>query len=442
MLSSQTIAAQLQRLVKWQPGKHMPVLVAVSGGADSMVLLHVLHSLQLPLHVVHCNYQLRGEESQRDAALVEQYCTAHAIPHTIQLCTIPSQANIQVQAREMRYALFQELATEKGCQWIATAHTATDSVETSLHHFFRGTGLHGVAGIPIKNGKIIRPLLGFTRTQIEAYAQQYQVPFVNDSSNATNKYTRNFFRNEVMPLVQERMPNAATNAVQTMQHLQAAQHFYKAAISQKLSKLVQKLDNGSQLAIPALLKQPFYTTVLWEWAQQHRFDASQLPEIEKLLTANNGATQANDHWQIIKNRNFLIASPVAAFPEHIHVPLPIPGEVLLPNGKLIATLCNQLPHDWKAQAPHTVYVPAALLKNGIVRRWQEGDYFYPLGLGKKKKLSRFFIDEKLNILEKKEVWLLTQGNHIVWVVGRRLDDRYKISDQSTQFIKLVWQSYF
>ena len=415
-------------------------VLAVSGGADSVVLAHLLKGAGINFEIAHCNFKLRGAESDRDEAFVKNLAVTLDVPFSCKhfdtaQYAVTHKISIQEAARDLRYAWFETFNT-----LIITAHHANDNIETVFMHFCRGTGIAGLTGIePYKvKERLLRPLLIFHKQEIIDYATEAGIAFVQDSSNASDKYTRNFFRNQVLPSVQEVFPQAEQNILHTIKHLREVSEVYKAAMQKIVSKL--QFINGHEIHIPVLMWQKAkpLDTVTFEMLYPYGYTAAQVPEAIKMLSAHNGAVLLSNTHRLIKNRNWMILAPLATASntsvlvvEQNDTTVDFPGGLLGLQSSMV-----QLP---ETSDNNTCMLDAATLKFPLILRpAATGDYFYPLGMQKKKKLSKFFIDLKLSKTAKEKVWVIVSDNRIVWVIGYRIDNRFKITPASTAAVKLTF----
>ncbi|WP_237722124.1 tRNA lysidine(34) synthetase TilS [Sediminibacterium roseum] len=415
------------------------LLLAVSGGMDSVVLVNLVHESGFDYTIAHCNFQLRGEESQRDEnfvrALAEEYGREVLVKKfDTAAYAATNKTAIQEAARNLRYQWFSEvIAGWDKPSFIVTAHHADDNIETLLMHFFRGTGIQGLMGIQpiVAERRIIRPLLSFKKKDLVEYAKQEALDFVEDSSNASDKYTRNFFRNQLLPQIREVFPQVDDNLVKNIERFNEVSVLYKQSIDLHLSKLVEQKNNEIHVPVLKLKKAKPLHTIAWELIKPFGFSAAQTEEVVKLLEADSGSYQSSPTHRIIRNRNWLIIAPLAiGAAQHILV-----GEedkkVAFENGVLTfhcAKFNNQSDTNEAWLDPSVISYPL------LLRKCKTGDYFYPLGMQKKKKLSRFFIDQKLSRTEKENTWVIESAGRIAWVIGQRIDDRFKISDPSKDAI--------
>lgn len=419
------------------------ILLAISGGVDSVVLANLLLHAGYRIELAHMNFQLRGEESLGDEQFVQHFAhEQNLVCHMKRVDTksFMQQHNMGVQeaARVLRYEWFEALMQERQLDYLATAHHADDQIETVLWQLFRGTGLNGLKGMDVysSNQKLIRPLLSFNKETILAHAKADGLTYVEDSSNAGSDYTRNFFRNEVLPLIESRMPQAKQQALQTIQRLQDSAVILKHTVDQWKKKLL--IADGVQYRIPILLLQeyPAWTTVLWELIQPFGFTAGQHAEIVKLLQADNSSYVSGEMYRVIKDRKHLLIAPTKSS---------VDAQILLiearqtissfPLGELLIQQ-TAAPKEISPDSMLALIDASVLSFPLLLRPWRVGDYFYPLGMRKKKKLSRFFGDIKLSRTEKEQVWVIESNKKIVWILGHRIDDRFKITPQTNQVLQI------
>lgn len=417
--------------------KDKKLLLAVSGGIDSMVLLHLFKSLKYDITIAHCNFGLRGEESNGDEKFVKEYANHNNIKIFITRFNTVSFADdnklsIQVAARQLRYIWFHQLLEEKNLDYILTAHHLDDSIETALINFTRGTGIEGLTGIPQQNDKIIRPLLNFTRQEIEEFAKNHEIKWREDSSNASDKYLRNKLRHDVIPVLKSLNPSFADSFKQTAEHLRQVQSLAEDASVIVYKQVVEEQDGQKLFNIQELKRLPNYKAYLYQWLKPFGFTA--WGDIYNLIEAQSGKLIIADNYLLIKGREVLILEPIKESGQEAYIindiedtfNLPVPLQFILVDGIIEKSTKN------------TIYVNNELIKFPLfVRKWQEGDYFYPFGMnGQKKKLSKFFKDEKLSLPEKGNAWILTTGGQIIWVIGLRADDRFKVTENTTQILKI------
>jgi tRNA(Ile)-lysidine synthase len=422
------------------------LLLAVSGGLDSVVMVDLCAQSGIDFSIVHCNFQLRGAESQRDELFVQQLAIRYNKPFLVKVFDTSEYAvehhlSIQEAARKLRYEWFQELlVSNPQFAAVATAHHADDNIETVLMNIFRGTGLAGLHGILPVLGNIIRPLLFAQRSEIETYAKALQLPWVEDSSNVSDKYTRNFFRHQVIPLVQQFYPQAAQNILANIARWTEAEILYNSAIKIILSKLVEQKGNEMHIPVLKWKKLVPLQTITYELMKDYGFQSTQTQEIIKLLDAQSGSSMSSNTHHLIKNRNWMIIAPHQndlvkhiVVDEHTDVVSYVHGTIQI---KRLSAGSFVLPNSSSVAALDADKVAGSIL----LRQWKQGDYFYPLGMDKKKKLSKFFIDQKLSKTDKEKVWVVVSNQRIIWVVGYRIDNRFKVTATTKNVLLLTVES--
>ena len=411
------------------------LLLAISGGIDSMVLFHLCYQLKFDIRIAHCNFQLRGAESDIDENFVKMQTEKLQIPIYIQKFDTQDFAkqnklSIQVVARNLRYDWFNTLLATHHFDYILTAHHLDDSLETFLINFVRGSGLDGLTGIPPQNGNIIRTLLPFSRNEIETFAKENTISWREDSSNSSGKYLRNKLRLDVIPVLKELNPSLLTSFERTISHLQQSQSLVNDA-SQSVFKEVVLEDDTINIAIAKLMDFPNYKAYLYQWL--HPFGFTAWNDIYALVEAQSGKQVFSETHILLKNRNHLILFPKQNENEPIH--FWIKKEQKDVKFPLKMSFCKV--NDISVAATNTIFVDEEKLIFPLeIRKWQNGDWFYPHGMEGKKKLSKFFKDEKFSIIDKSNTWLLCSDNQIVWVIGKRVDERFKVTTATTKILKI------
>lgn len=425
-------------------------VIAVSGGVDSVVASYLFKAAALPFVIAHCNFKLREAESQRDEDFVRQLAYDLNVPFYVEQFDTAHYAkenklSIQVAARQLRYQWFASLQTKLSLPqkpyYLVTAHHANDAIETSLHHYFRGTGIEGLTGIKAidKERKIIRPLLPFTKQTILEFAKENNIDFVEDSSNSSLKYKRNFLRNKLIPLLQEEFPAIEQNLINNLQRLQEVEEIYNQSIASTQKKLLVKEAGLHKVAILLLLKQKPLQTIVWEIFKVFSITALQIPEIIKLCTANNSAYLKTETHTILKDRNWLVISPSLPQQECFFI-IEKEGSYTIYNSTFSCVKKQAINQEEAKKLPtNKAWLTAnSLTFPLIVRSPKVGDYFYPLGMNKKKKLSRFFIDQKLSSQQKQAILVVESNKKIVWVVGYRINERCKVLENTKEVFELSY----
>lgn len=413
------------------------LLLATSGGIDSMVLVDFFNQLDYTIAMAHCNFGLRGNESDGD----EKFISDYAQKNNIELFVTHFDTNkyaeefklsIQIAARRLRYSWFYELMEQNSFDYLLTAHHLDDSIETFLINLTRGTGLDGLTGIPQQNDKIVRPLLPFSRNEIEQYAKENNITWREDSSNASDKYLRNKLRHDVVPVLKSLNPSFLESFQDTLNHLKQSQSLADDAAVLVYKQVVSEQYNQKLIDISKLKRLPNYKTYLYQWLAPLGFTAWE--DIYNLIEAQSGKQVLANGYRLLKDRELLILEPVEESVTNVYEIPEGATEISQPFAMRLTNVNKTL----KKYANNAIYVDADTLKFPLfARKWIEGDYFCPAGMkGQKKKVSKYFKDEKMSLSEKEKTWLLCSGNQIVWIINKRADERFKVTDKTTQIIKI------
>ncbi len=425
------------------------LLLAVSGGLDSTALVKLVHEAGYAFVIAHCNFGLRGEESDRDEAFVRRLGRQYGAEVAVRCFDTKAyaareQLSIQAAARQLRYAWFEELLQEwqasgRPLTFILTAHHADDNIETLLMNFFKGTGISGLRGILPRQGRIVRPLLCFTREEIKSYAEAQGLEWVEDSSNESDHYTRNYFRHHVIPLIEKQYPAAMHNLQGNLQRFRDIEALYRRQVEQEKKQLLEQRGGEVHIPVLKLQKSTAPRTILYEVISNYGFSAAQTDEAMALLNSETGKYAASATHRLIRNRSWLIIAPLYAEDASVYV-LKEEGTVGLPGGMLLKAECLTQVEGPVPAAPEIALLDAKHIQFPLViRRWKSGDYFYPLGMPKKKKVGRFLSDLKRSVTRKEAVWVVEMNRKIIWVMGERIDDRFKITPATTAVIRLSYR---
>jgi len=417
------------------------LLLAVSGGVDSVVLCELCKQAGYDFAIAHCNFQLRDEDSERDEKFVSELADQYKVDfHVVKFDTKSfakeRKLSTQEAARELRYSWFEEIRKKNSYQYIITAHHADDNIETVLMNFFRSTGIKGVRGIEPKHGFIVRPLLFAYRSELEEFLQANKLNFVADYTNQQDDYTRNYFRNQVIPFIEKSFPEVKENILSNIIRFREVELLYQQAVDLHKKKLIEVKGNEIHIPVLKLKKAEPLHSIVYEIIKEYGFSSSQTDEVITLLDSESGKYVQSSSHRIIKNRKWLIIAPNEAEKTDIII-IDGPGTWQFAIGNLqIETTTTS---NFKPQTTNThACLDADEIKFPLLlRKWKQGDYFYPLGMKKKKKLSRFFIDQKLSKTDKEKVWVLEMDKKIIWVVGYRIDDRFKITDKTKTVLKIT-----
>ena len=413
------------------------IAIAVSGGIDSMVLADLIRQLDYRFSILHCNFALRDDASNGDQQFVEDYSARNSIPfHTIKLNTSAfandNKLSIQMAARQLRYQWFNEQLSEHNYDYVLTAHHADDDLETFFINLSRGSGIDGLIGIPTNNEKVIRPMLKITRIEIESFAFANDIQWREDSSNASDNYLRNKIRHHLAPVLKDINPDFIDSFQKTQQYLQQTSSMAEDAAVLIFQKVAQEANGEIHFNLNELLKLPNYHAYLYRWLREYEFTAWN--DIYRLVDGLTGKQVLSKSFRLFKNRHFLILSPILDANNLVYEVAINQSDVNLPlNISFTQVEAMTNPTD------KTIFVDAEKLRLPLqMRKWMTGDSFYPLGMyGQHKKVSKFFKDEKLSLLEKENTWILCSDNQIVWVIGLRQDERFKIENHTKQILKIA-----
>ncbi len=424
-----------------KPGQK--ILAAVSGGIDSVVMFHLLNECGFDTAIAHCNFQLRGEESNKEELFVKKLAEKYGVAiFTTRFDTSQTAAkqhiSIQMTARNLRYNWFEKIRLENGYQRIAIAHNKNDAIETFFINLSRGTGLKGLTGIRVKAGAIIRPLLFATREEIKNYQQKHNLFFCEDSSNLSVKYKRNKIRHEIIPLFKEINPSFVQTMNENLERLSDAEALYKSQMNDEINKLLSENKNGLLIDIENLKKHPQKKALLFEILEPYGFSGKTTDEILQTLDSEPGKQFFSSSHRLVKDRKKLIMGKKNIKEKKSLLLDDETEEITNPVHLCFKTMQNPgLKNISKNK--NIAHIDAALVAYPLIlRRWEKGDKFMPLGMQHYKKLSDFFTDEKFSLPEKENTWLLCSNTgEIIWAVGHRLDERYKISPETKRMIKIT-----
>ena len=421
--------------------KDKKILLAISGGVDSVILAYLFSALKIDFILAHCNFRLRGKDADDDEQFVKKLAqqlnvSEYTIAFDTEEYAKEHKISIQMAARELRYDWFENIRKEKKLDLIATAHHLDDNLETFLINFVRGTGLNGLTGIPEIKGNIIRPLLVFSREQIEEYAAINSILWREDRSNAKTAYQRNKIRHQIVPVLKEMNPNLLSTFKKTTQYLKESQQMIDATILKLNENIILKENkNLTKINIQKLKKLPYPKAYLFEILKNYGF--TEWNDVNNLLDAQSGKQVFSNSHRLLKDRDYLLLTAISSSQDKVKIFEIKKGQkdIELEKFKLSFRKTEHL--ETKVESKDIVFINMDKLEFPLhLRKWQEGDFFYPSGMKGKKKLSKFFKDEKFSLLEKENTWLLCSANNIVWVLGKRLDDRYKINNNTKNIVRI------
>ena len=419
-------------------------LLAISGGLDSMILCHYFLEKKLSFAIAHCNFNLRGSESQQDEALVRDFAEKHHIKfHRITFQTTEfaeaEGISIQMAARQLRYQWLEAERKKYFFEAIVTAHHSNDNLETILLNFSKGTGISGLRGMHAKSKELIRPFLCINRAEITALGKSLNVEYREDSSNASDKYQRNFIRHQVVPLLEQINPQLSQGITQQSEYVAAAEYIYKAFIQKKLHRIIQIENNITKAPIRAFQHQVYGKNLLFEWLSNVGFQSNQMPDIVHAIhIKQSGKIFLSTTHQLSCDRTFmyLIQKEDNAF-----IPLSVEDlreqELIIQNKKITFSI-QQTPAKSFDETNQTVYLDADKITLPLlIRTWNQGDYMYPLGMKmKKKKLSDLFSNQKVPNHQKQSLLVFESGKKIIFVEGIHLDERSKLTEKTNNYLKI------
>lgn len=426
------------------------ILLAVSGGLDSVVMAHLFSQAGFNFSIAHVNFGLRDSESGRDESFVkslaEKFDVKIFIKHveTTKIARA-GKVSIQVAARQLRYQWFDELLVKHGFDYVATAHHLDDQVETFLINLTRGTGIAGLHGIMPKQDRLIRPMLFTYRARIETYARDNNLEFVEDSSNRSDKYLRNNIRHKVIPQLEKISHGFNRELTQTIGFIRDAEMIYRQAIEKKRKEIL--IEKGDKIYIDS--NQFFSLKPLTGWAFEllapYGFNLSNLRDIVGLEGSIPGKEVVSDTHRLILDRDYLIITPVKNDNLETSFPVTI-NDIEQESFKTAVNLGFETLHEIPsmfANPANTAFIDfEKLVFPLLIRKWNRGDFFYPMGMTQRKKLSDFFTDQKFSVIEKEKTWLLCSNKDIVWIIGHRIDDRFKITSSTRKILKVTLYADF
>lgn len=411
-------------------------IIAVSGGIDSMVLLHLAQAANLKIAVANCNFNLRGAESDADSDFVKVYADQHSIElfatsFDTSKFAKEHKLSTQMAARELRYFWFEEIRQENKFDYILTAHHLDDNLETFLINLSRGSGIDGLLGIPAISNAIVRPLLPFGRDRILNYAQENNISWREDSSNADDHYLRNAIRHKITPELKNLTGNFMQSFQNTQQYLKQTQSMAKDASVLVYKQVVEVEEETIKIKLSELLRLENFKAYLFDWLSPFGFSA--WDDIYKLTNAQSGKIVQSQEYTLLKDREHLIL-----FKQYKNI-----DNTVFLIGKDVTKVNNPIKLELSFEPygsnldSNCIFVDCEKLHFPLeIRRWNEGDYFFPLGMTGKKKLSKFFKDQKIPVNQKETIWLLLSDGEVVWVVNHRLDDRFKVTNNTKEILRI------
>lgn len=425
--------------------KNDRVLVALSGGVDSVVLATLMLRSGYTFSVAHCNFHLRGEESNRDERFVRSWAEKNKIKLFVSEFDTyeymqQKGISLEMAARELRYSMFKNLMTSQGFSLLATAHHADDSAETFFINLLRGTGIAGLHGILPKHDNIVRPLLFATRKDIFDFAKANNIPFVEDSTNEDTQFLRNKIRHRLFPLLKDLCPNFDTVIKKDIDRLRETEIVFRSVIERLRADIIEKGSNICKINIDRLRKLHPIRILLYELLSEYGFNETDSNNVLASLDKESGKQFFSKTHRLLKDRNYLFITPLNADQHQERYLLnESQNMVNYPMHLIIETLEDLTFVNISKDRNIAMFDKDMLQFPLVLRHWKQGDAFVPFGMRKSKKLSDFFTSEKYSLIEKQQQWLLCSGNDIIWIVGRRTDNRYRISEKTKTILKIEIQ---
>ncbi len=431
----------LHRLIS----REQPVLVALSGGADSVALLRVLMALGYRCKAAHCNFHLRGDESDRDERFVRELCAGLGVPLYVRSFDVTTYINekgvsLEMACRELRYAWFDDLLKEQGCERLAVAHHLNDNVETFFLNALRGTGIKGLSGIPVKNGAVVRPLLCVKRADVMNYLDSLRQAYVTDSTNKVNDVKRNKFRNIILPQIERYFPDADTQFGKTISHVNSCNALYSELVKQAKNDVCNFKGGMLSIDISKLLRFKNVITLLFEVLRPYGFNYSQCSDVMRTIGEK---VEVGKHFY---SSSYTLSVQRTMLEVYVHQPtLETSYDINLNNSelscpikidiKIVEKVKNSL-QNCDGRCVIALNLDVQNVKNIVIRHWRTGDRFRPFGMNGSKLLSDLFTDMKLSEREKNEVWLMEADGEILWVIGCRASALYKVGADDKRYLML------
>lgn len=422
--------------------KEHRLLLAFSGGVDSVVLAHLLHEAGYAITLAHCNFRLRDEEAQGDREFSERFAKDLHVPFLAKDFDTKAYAaqhklSLQMAARELRYHWFKELMPEHGFNRLLTAHHANDNVETLLVNLVRGTGIKGLQGIPERQDHIVRPLLFATKDEIMAYAEKQQLPYRNDSSNAEVKYKRNFIRHQVIPELKSLNPALEETIHTSVRFFKQSSEIVQSYAKEKYTSICHEANEQLFINIDAISKEPYKETLLFEWLYNKQFKPRQIAQLCEVIHSekHSGKQFSSPTHRLVVDRQYVVVKALEKKASETSYTITSPNDV----SHLPITLSfEEVPEAVFSGKRNEILIPyTEQLFPLTLRRWKQGDKFRPFGMKGFKKLSDFFKDQKFSLFEKEDVWILANKEHIIWIVGYRIDDRCRVEENDKRLVRIT-----
>jgi tRNA(Ile)-lysidine synthase len=440
----QAFQKQLSEIVNPPTGKKF--LLAVSGGLDSIVIAELFRLSGYSYSIAHCNFQLRGKESDEDENFVKELAVKSGVPfYSIRFDTekfcLENKLSIQMGARQLRYEWLEKTRNDNGLDYLVTAHQKDDILETFFINLLRGTGISGLHGIPAKNGNIIRPLLHFYRKEITDFAKENNLAWREDSSNESDKYERNKIRHHLVPMLEEMNPKAKESISATIENIGRTELILNNSLDALTSGFISKKDNRILIHFDFFKKLNHPSVYLYELIKSFGYNYEQCLQITDSINGQPGKCFLSDTHRVIIDRENLIITPIIGINETSTYEVTKELEEIITESHVYSfkthknTLGNKIPVEPEAATLDFDKLTFPLK----IRKWEHGDKFYPLGMNKPKKVSDFLIDTKVSVPDKEQVYVLVSGNDIAWLIGYRPDERFKVTEATKNLYLCILQ---
>lgn len=436
----------LETIHRYLPPNTRRLLLAVSGGVDSVVMTHLFMQTGLTCGIAHCHFMLREKEADEDEFFVKTLASLYGVPffskhfETRQYAE-KNRLSVQMAARELRYEWFGRLCRENRYDLIALAHTRSDQVETLLINLARGTGIRGMTGMKVLQGNLFRPLLFAGRKEIMQYARDHKLSFREDSSNRETYYTRNRIRHHIIPEFMEMNPRFEETMLENIERFTETEEIFLYGLEMIRKRLLVQQGDHHLIKLDELMKTPAPRTVLHELLKEFRFSPAQAEDVFHAISSSPGKQFHSHTHRLIKDRETLILVPSQEPEKEVYYieegTIKVEEPIRLSLRMLEKTPEYSIPSDPDIACMDRDLITFPL----ILRKWKKGDYFYPFGMNALKKLSDFFIDRKYSLLDKEKTWILAMGDRIIWIVGDRIDNRFRITGETKRILEITYHRF-
>lgn len=417
------------------------IILAVSGGIDSVAMCQLFHLARFQFAIAHSNFHLRGDESDQDSIFVKSLAEKYKVPFFVIDFNTTEYArqqgiSIEMAARDLRYNWFKELLKMQNYQYVSIAHHLDDSVETFFINLLRGTGIAGLHGIQPKQNMFIRPLLFTRREELENFIKKEKLEYRQDSSNQSTKIRRNFIRHKIIPLFKEMNPAFLQTMQENMERLKETESIFGKIISQEIPLLVEQKDDKILIFIEKLRRKKSPKIYLFEILNNYGFNSATIEDIAESLNDISGKQFYSSTHRLVRDRKYLIITPFQSTEKNEIILIDSTIQSVETPVKLSISQFRNSKYQISKKT-NIASLDFDKLKFPLeIRKWRRGDSFYPFGMNQKKKLSDFFIDNKFSIPEKENAWLLCSENKIVWLIGHRIDNRFRITEPTKKVYKI------